>query len=84
MHSWKNDDPSGLSKLQYRFVSRKISKHARRIVPPLIMSGLAGDAGSSRHWSGLAKERTGRAAGDTASSVRNDTANEMILLLNYV
>jgi len=45
---------------------------------------LAGDAGSSRHWSGFAKERTGRAAGDTASSVRNDTANEMILLLNYV
>ncbi len=84
MHSWKNDDPSGVSKLQCRFVSRKISKHARRIVPPLIMAGLAGDAGSSRHWSGLAKERTGRAAGSTASSVRNDTANEMILLLNYV
>jgi|GEM_PF-6786546 len=37
------------------------------MVPPLIMAKLAGDAGSSRHWSGLAKERTGRAAGDTAS-----------------
>ena len=75
MHSLKNGSPSGLSKLQDRFVSRKISKHACRIVPPLIMAGLAGDAGSSRHWSGLAKERTGRAEGDTASSVRNDTAN---------
>lgn len=61
--------------MQYHSVSRKISKHARRIVPPLIMSGLAGDAGSSRHWSGLAKERTERVEGDTASSVRNGTAN---------
>jgi len=34
---------------------------------PSTCSGLAGDAGSSCYWSGLAKERTGRAAGDTAS-----------------
>ena len=87
LHFWKSENPSGVSKLQYCIVSRKISKHACRIVPPLIMVGLAGDAGSSRHWSGLAKERTGRAAGDTANPpccVLDDTANEMILLLNYV
>lgn len=45
--------------MQDRFVSRIISKQARRII------SLAGDAVPSRHWSGLAKERTGRAEGDT-------------------
>lgn len=47
--------------MQDRSVSRNISKQARRII------SFAGDAGPSRHWSGLAKERKGRAEGDTAS-----------------
>ena len=36
-------------------------RYVRRII------SFAGDAGPSRHWSGLAKERKGRAEGDTAS-----------------
>ncbi len=70
--------------MQDRFVSRKISKHARRIVPPLIMAGLAGDAGSSRHWSGLAKEKIWRAPLNNKKRLAISTENKFSKKINVV
>ncbi|MCK4252037.1 hypothetical protein KAX97_11355 [candidate division WOR-3 bacterium] len=61
-----------------------VFNRARRIVPPLIMAKLAGDAGSSRHWSGLAKERTGRAPLNNRKKLAMSTENKFSNKINVV